>query len=364
MFLFLSLTSSLFVLADSPKGYYRFPAIHGDTIVFSAEGDLWKVGVQGGVARRLTSHPGEESNCAISPDGTTLAFSAQYEGPTEVYTMPFDGGLPTRRTFEGEGAFVVGWTQDGKVLYTTRHLSTLPDAKLSVIDLKTGKSTLIPLSQAADGAFDAAGKTLFFTRLPFQGSSTKRYAGGTAQNLWKFTEGQPEATLLTGDYPGTSKAPMWWKGRIYFLSDRDGTMNVWSIKEDGRELRQHTHHREWDVKFPSLSDGRIVYQLGADLRLFNIASEKDSLLPITLASDFEQMREKWIQKPMEYLTSTHLSPDGDLVMNGPVRTERLSRKVSGGSAWARLSGSAPGVARFGSRSATGWWTRASHPRQK
>src|SRR5437899_8896198 len=87
--------------ADSPRGYYRFPALHGDTIVFTAEGDLWRVGVTGGVAQRLTSHPGMEALAAISPDGQTVAFSAEYEGPTEVYTMPLAGGLPTRRTFHG-----------------------------------------------------------------------------------------------------------------------------------------------------------------------------------------------------------------------------------------------------------------------
>ena len=89
-------------------GYYRFPAIHGDTIVFGAEGDLWEVARSGGVASRLTSHPADESYPAISPDGTTLAFSAAYEGPTEVYTMPLAGGSPVRRTFDGGGARVVG----------------------------------------------------------------------------------------------------------------------------------------------------------------------------------------------------------------------------------------------------------------
>ena len=83
-------------------GYYRFPAIHGDTIVFGAEGDLWQVARSGGVASRLTSHPADESYPAISPDGTTLAFSAANEGPTEVYTMPLAGGSPLRRTFDGE----------------------------------------------------------------------------------------------------------------------------------------------------------------------------------------------------------------------------------------------------------------------
>jgi tricorn protease len=303
-----------FLPAQQIKGYYRFPTIHGETIVFSAEGDLWRVGLQGGTARRLTSHPGQELSSAISPDGKILAFTAEYEGPAEIYTMPLDGGLPTRRTYLGEGASVIGWTPDGRLICSMEKYSTLPDDQLAVLDLSTGKSSRIPLSQASEGTYDPSGKTLFFTRLPFQGSHTKRYKGGTAQNLWKHTDGQPEAVALTADFSGTSKNPMWWKGRIYFASDRDATMNVWSMREDGRDLRQHTHHRGWDVKSPSLSDGRVVYQLGADLHLLDIAANRDTTLDITLASDFDQMREKWIKKPLEYLTAAHLSPDGDRVV--------------------------------------------------
>ncbi len=300
--------------AQQTKGYYRFPTIHGDTIVFSAEGDLWRVTTQGGMARRLTSHPGEESNPVLSPDGKTVAFTAEYEGPSEIYTMPLDGGLPTRRTFHGDGAGAVSWAPDGGLVYATDLYATLPGTQLAVMDLSTGKSTLEPLGQAADGTFDPSGKTLFFTRFPFQGSHTKRYKGGTAQNIWKYTHGQPEAVPLTSDYPGTSKNPMWWKGRVYFASDRDGTMNLWSMREDGRDLRQHTHHVGWDVKSPALSEGRIVYQLGADLHLFDIASDKDTTLDITLTSDFDQTREKWVSKPMEYLTAAHLAPDGGRIV--------------------------------------------------
>jgi len=96
------------------QGYYRFPTLHGNTIVFTAEGDLWRVPVQGGMAQRLTSHPGTESHAAFSPDGKLLAFSAEYEGPTEVYTMPSVGGLPTRRTFEGGTAVVAVGRPMGK----------------------------------------------------------------------------------------------------------------------------------------------------------------------------------------------------------------------------------------------------------
>jgi tricorn protease len=293
------------------NGYYRFPAIHGDTVVFTSEGDLWSVDIKGGTAVRLTTHLGLETNPAISPDGTTIAFSAQYEGPTEVYTMPLAGGLPARRTFSGQTSTVVGWTPDGKILYATQKYSTLPSTQLLVLSPETNTETLLPLSQAADGSFDPAGRTLFFTRLPFQGSYTKRYKGGTAQNLWRYTLGDPEASPLTADYPGTSKNPLLWKDRVYFVSDRDGTMNLWSMDLGGRALRQHTFHKGYDVSSPSLHNGKIAYQLVADLRLYDIGNGSDVPLSIALPSDFDQMREKWVTKPVDYLTSAHLSPSAD-----------------------------------------------------
>jgi tricorn protease len=302
--------------ADEPgssgsKGYYRFPTISGGTVVFTAEGDLWRVGVKGGLAQRLTSNPGAEVNAAYSPDGKTLAFSAEYEGPMEVYTMPAEGGLPTRHTFEGRSARVVGWTPDGKIIFSTGQYSTLPDPQLVTLNIQTGAQTIQPLSQADDGVFDPTGKTLYFTRLRFQNSSTKRYKGGFIQHIWKYRTGDVEATALMADFDGTSKEPVWWNGRIYFVSDRDGSMNLWSMDESGGGLRQHTHHRDWDVKSPAVSEGRIVYQLGPDLYLYDIAANTDQLIPITLASDFDQEREKWVNNPMEYLTAAHLSPDGD-----------------------------------------------------
>jgi tricorn protease len=302
---------------EETLGYYRFPAIHGDTVFFAAEGDLWRVDRRGGVATRLTTHPAEESHPAISPDGKTLAFSAAYEGPTEVYTMPVDGGLPVRRTFEGEGktgAVVVGWTPGGEILYATTHESGLPGVELGRIDPATGRRGLVPLWQASEGTYMPDGKTLVFTRFAFQGSHTKRYKGGAAQSLWRYQEGDAEAVPLTADFPGTSKAPMLWQGRIYFVSDRDGTMNLWSMDGAGKDPRQHTFHRGWDVASPSLSDGRIVYQLGADLRLFDVAANQDAPLPVRLISDFDQMRETWVKKPLDFLTAARLSPDGNRIV--------------------------------------------------
>ncbi len=311
-FAFALLAIPLVCSAQTNRGYYRFPAIHGDTIVFTSEGDLWEVPTDGGVARRLTTHPGEETNAAISPDGKTIAFAASYEGPREVYTMPASGGLPVRRTFDNAAPTSIGWTPDGKLLFSTSRYSTLPDDQLAVLS-PDNRVEVIALSQAAQGSYDARGRTLFFTRQPAQGSSTKRYKGGTAQNLWKYTDGQ-EAQPLTADFAGTSKDAMWWNGRVYFLSDRDGTMNLWSMDENGKNLRQHTHSQGWDAQSASLANGRIVYQLGADLHLYDIASGADKAVPIELASDFDHLREHWISNPIEYTTSVHLSPDGDRVV--------------------------------------------------
>jgi tricorn protease len=288
-------------------GYYRYPAIHGDTIIFSAEGDLWTVSAKGGAARRLTTNPGEEAYAAISPDGKTVAFAAEYDGPADVYTMPVEGGLPQRRTWDG-GVVVVGWTPDGRVLFRTERYSALPDAKLVQID-RSGQREIVPLAQAAQGSYTPDGRTLFFTRLQRQTSNTKRYKGGTAENIWRYDAGS-EAVELTGDWEGTSRNPMYWNGRVYFLSDRDGVMNVYSMDPNGHDLKQHTHHGGFDVETASLSDGRIAYQCGADLWLLDLQTGQDAIIPITLVSDFDQLRDHWVKKPLDYLTGVHIAPDG------------------------------------------------------
>jgi len=311
-----TLTFIFFQVSSQEKGYYRYPAIHGNLVVFTAEGDLWQFNETTGICFRMTTHQGMESNAAISPDGKWVAFNAEYEGSTEVYMMPVTGGIPGRITFEGlkgnPAPRVVGWTREGRLMVSSSYYTGLPGKQLHLIDTGTLRYDPIPLAQADEGVFDENG-ILFFTRLAFQGSHTKRYKGGTAQNIWKFDR-EKEAVPLTTDYPGTSKNPMYHNGRVYFLSDRDGTMNIWSMLPDGSGLMEHTRSVAWDLKEADLHDGRIIFQKQADLYVYDIRSGQEKLLNIALMSDFDQKRLFWVKDPMKTLQSSTLSYSGESVV--------------------------------------------------
>ncbi|MEL6562725.1 MAG: protease, partial [Bacteroidota bacterium] len=293
--LFLMQLSVIDSMAQGFEGYYRFPDVHKDQIVFVAEGDLWTVSLKGGLARRITTHAEEELYPAISPDGKTIAYTANYEGPAEIYTIPFNGGIPTRWTYERDNSQANGWTPDGKILYDTRAYSTLPDRQLVTIDLQSGEKKRIPLSQASEGSFDENGKTVFFVRPAFHRNVTKRYKGGTARQIWKYTDGEDEAIKLTNDFSGGSHHPLYHDGRVYFITDRDGTMNIWSMDVNGKDLKQHTEHKGFDIRYAKIWEGSIVYQLGADIWHYEVDSDVSSKVQITLQSDLDQMREKWVE---------------------------------------------------------------------
>ncbi len=297
-------------LGNAPAGrtgYYRYPAVHGDTIVFNSEGDLWSVNLHGGLASRLTSASGNETMANISPDGQTVAFRAQYEGPSDVYTMPIHGGIPQRRTWNGV-AIPEGWTPDGRLMVSTTRYSTLPIPRLVLLN-DAGQADIVPLAGVAQAAYFPDGQTLVFTRWYKQPSNTKRYKGGTAESLWSY-DGHGEATPLTADYAGTSNNPMIWNGRIYFLSDRGGVMNVYSIDPRGHDLRQESHQRVFDIESASLSHGRIVYSCAGALWLLDLKTGHEAEIPVTLLSDFDQLQTHWVTSPLQYLSAVHIAPDG------------------------------------------------------
>ena len=303
--------------ALAAEGYYRSPALHGDQLAFVAEGDLWIVPVSGGVARRLTTHPAEESQPAFSSNGTQLAFVGAYDGGSDVYVMPSSGGEPRRLSFDGARVFLQGFAPDGDVVYASENISgpTLSRV-LRAVDPDTLQTRTIPLMDANEAAFSADGETLFFTRFGahLNTDNVRDYRGGSMAQLWRWQTGSDaEAVRLAPDAGGGLRQPMWWKDRLYAIGDAGDGANLWSMADDGTDRRELTQHRAFQVRSASLNQGRIAYALGADLRLYDIASGSDQALAIFLQSDFLQRRPRILSKPLDYLRSAQLSTRGDRV---------------------------------------------------
>ncbi|MGL5398525.1 MAG: S41 family peptidase, partial [Shewanella sp.] len=304
--------------STSNQGYYRAPALHDQTLVFTAEGDLWTQTLGQKAATRLTTLPAEELGAAISADGKWVAYVANYEGASEVYVIPVTGGVAKRVSFENSRVRVQGWTSKGEVLYSTdAGFGPANNWMLRLVNPESLTTTDLPLADAVEGVVDANNQYVYFTRFGLQvtGDNAKVYRGGAKGELWRFKlGGKDEAQLLSGQHQGSVRQPMLWQDRLYFISDSDGNDNLWSMALDGSDAQQLTQYKEWQMRGARMDQGKVVFQLGADIHIFDIASAKDSLLNIELISDFAQRREHWVKDPMDYATSANLAPAGDKVV--------------------------------------------------
>lgn len=332
--------------AFAAPGYYRDPALHGDTVVFTSEGDLWAGSIQGGLARRLTSHPAEESQAAISPDGTHVAFVASYDGAPDIYVMPLAGGEPTRLSFDGGRVWLAGFSPQGEVVYASENVIG-PSLRrvLRAVDVSGRSTRELPLADAREAAFDPGGKALWFTRYGLQvsGDNAQDYRGGAMAQLWRWSGNEAEeAQRIAPDLDANLSMPMWWNGRLYAVSDAGGRANLWSMAADGSERRALTTHREFDVRGADMERGRIVYQLGADLRLFDSADGSDRALAIEVGSDFGLRRTRFLKQPMVHLGQAHLGADGKRV----ALTARGNVAIAGSGPLRRVDVAAPAGARL------------------
>lgn len=302
-------------LAAAEPGYFRSPVIRGDTVVFTAEGDLWTVSTAGGLARRLTSHPAEETQALLSPDGTQVAFVAAYDGTPELYRMPLAGGEPERLSFNGGRLLLSNWGADGALLYSNDALSGLSSfRRVIALDPARGLESVLPPADATEALREADG-TLWFTRYGLwqTADNARRYRGGAMAQLWRWREGEPEATRIAADWPANLTRPARWRDRLVVTADADGVGNLWSLSLAGTEPQALTRHTDYEVRGARLDGDRVVYQHGADLRLFDLADGADRLIPIRLGSDFEQRRERHLRRPLAFGPGFQLAADGSSV---------------------------------------------------
>lgn len=339
--------------AENNHAYARFPALHRDTVVFTAEGDLWKTSTQGGIAQRLTTHPGAETQASISRDGQWIAFSATYEGAQEAYVMPIQGGIPQRISFENAQVNVLGWTAQGEVLMSAQN-QTGPAAQAIIFKVHPTslQRTVFPVADANEATLDDSGRFLYFTRLGshVRGDNVKLYRGGALAQLWRFDmsssdQKDAEAVKLFAQEKSNHRRAMLWKNRLIFLSDRDGAMNLYSANLDGSDPRRLTQGREWDVRNPQLSEGKIIYQSGADMRLYDLNKQQDQLLSVNLVSDFDQSRQRYIKNPLEFLSNVQPASKEEKI----VVTARGHLSVAGNNSHRRIDIVLPNGVNAGAR---------------
>lgn len=299
-------------------GYYRYPALHDDLVVFTAEGDLWKIKTDEQYAQRLTTHPAEETQASISPDGNWVAFVANYSGTPEVYVIAMQGGLAKRVSFENVNVKLQGWDADGKIMYSYNgRVGPAGNWTLKQVDPNTLVTTSIPVADAVEGTISADGKTLYFSQFGLQVSTdnARSYQGGAKGELWKFQlNANKEASQLTEKHAGSARTPMLSNERLYFISNQSGSDNIWSMKLNGRDQQQHTKHQYWEVRSARIHSNKIIYQLGADIHIFDINNEQNQIVDIALTSDFGQLRTHWVNTPLKHLTSARQAGDSKKVV--------------------------------------------------
>ena len=283
----------------------RFPDIFGDQVVFSYGGDLWRAPIAGGTATRLTSAPGVELFGKFSPDGRWIAFTGQIDGSEQVHVIPSDGGevrqltyypargpLPDRWGYDNQ---VYGWTPDGTgVLFRSlRHAWTLTGCRLYTVALpavarqRGALPTPLPMPVAGAGDFSPNGNRIVFAPLFRDFRTWKRYQGGWAQDLFVFDPDSGEARNIT-DHARTDRDPMWIGDRVWFASDRSGTLNLWSYDLAAGSVHQETSSTTWDVRWPSKGgpqDQRIVYEKGGELFWLDCSTREEHAISVRVPDE-------------------------------------------------------------------------------
>ena len=330
-FLLFGFLSFALASAEPPEArLLRFPTISEDTIVFSSAGDLYSVPATGGLARKLTSHPGYEIFARFSPDGKTLAFTAEYDGARDVYVMPAEGGIPRRVTYTstlgrdelsdrmGPNNIVIGWQPDNKHIVFRSRMREWDDflGQLYLASVEGGTPAQIPLPRGGFCSYSPDGSKLAYNRIFREFRTWKRYRGGMTDDIWVYDFTTKKVENITNN-PAGDIIPMWSGNTIYFVSDRDANKrwNLYAYDLATKQTRQLTEFAEYDIKFPSLGPKAIVFENGGYIYRFDLASGKAVKVPIMIVDDQVSGRTR-IANVSSRVTNYEIAPDGKRALFG------------------------------------------------
>jgi len=301
------LTAALFASSYADAAYYRLPSIQQNQLVFTAEGDLWLSTINGNEAKRLTTHAAEESQALFTPDGKAVVYVAAYDDTPDIYYLALAGGAPKRLTALNAKVKLQGWSLDGKLLYSTDAMTGPVNSwVLKLLDLETQQTETLPLLDAVEAVLDEQNGYVYFIRYGLQltGDNARQYQGGAKGQLWRWKLGsQREAERLVADHQGSIRHPMIWQGKLVLVSDAGGNANLWSYDPVSTQLKELTSHQDFAVRSARMDQGKVVYQLGADIKLLDLASGLSSTKAPVLVTDSPQQRQRLLSEPLKYLTS-------------------------------------------------------------
>ncbi len=288
------------------------PAISDNHIAFVYAGDLWIAGNDGSNVRRLTSDDGIESNPVFSPDGKLIAFSAQYDGNTDVFIVSSEGGVPKRLTWHPGADIVRGFTPDGSsVLFISpRFVFTRRYYQLFTVPIKGGFPESLKIPYAFKATYSPDGKRLAYTPLGERFHQWKHYRGGTVSTIWLYTSAdhsvvkipQPESRCNDTD-------PMWIENKVYFRSDRNGEFNLFSYDINSKKIEQLTQYSDFPILNASAHNDKIIYEQAAHIHILNLQDLQSEKLIVGVATDLLEVRPRYV-KGSRYIRNSSVSPTG------------------------------------------------------
>lgn len=301
--------------APTPPLLFQHPSLSSSQIAFEYAGGIWIVPRSGGEARRLVAGQGYSSSPHFSPDGRTIAFTASYDGNTDVYVVSAEGGEPRRLTYDPGVDKALGFTADGTRILLSSTRQTYRDLpQLYTVPVTGGGVERLPLPSGDAGSFSPDGMHLAYSPFDQWQPAWKRYHGGQAARIW-IADLRDSRVAVLPHAVSNDKNPLWVGDTIYFLSDRDGPVSLFGYDVNTHAVRSLIDNsRGFDVTSAAAGPGGIVYSQFGRLSIYDFTTASPHAVPVSIGAEFAELRPHFSVVDPKQILHAAISPSGKRVL--------------------------------------------------